>query len=472
MIPESFVNLDELPLTANGKVDRAALPAPSQPEVQQGHVAPRDAVEDAVAGIWSLLLDKRPIGAHDDFFELGGHSLLATQLVSRLRDLFRVDIPLEVVFTERTVEGISRHVQESLAHSRDRVLPVLRRLPRDGRLPMSFAQQRMFLIDQMEQGSAAYNITEAIRLEGRLDLCALAEAFNELPAGTRLCGPRSRSGGRSLQQISEASPVFFPLVDLSLLPERLHDAEARRLAEAIAALHFDLTCGPLLRVQLVHLHEKEHFLLLSMHHIISDGWSMGVLVRELAALYEARSHRRAPALPDLPIQYADYADWQRQVLQGSTLEALLGYWQHQLQGTRGVLDLATDHPRLPSPSSRSINVSLELSTGFSELLKRFSLRRSVHAVHDAAGGLPGAPVSAQRPDGSSRWGRRLRAAATPIWKTSSGSLSTRWCCARTCRATPRFASCWRGCATRPWAPTHTRTCPSRGSWRSWPPRET
>ena len=377
MIPESFVNLDELPLTANGKVDRTALPVPSRPEVQQGHVAPRDAVEDAVAGIWSLLLDKRPIGAHDDFFELGGHSLLATQLVSRLRDLFLVGIPLEVVFTERTVEGISRHVQESLAHSRDRVLPVLRRLPRDGRLPMSFAQQRMFLIDQMEQGSAAYNITEAVRLEGRLDLCALAEAFNELVCRHEtLRTTFAIKGGRSLQQISEACPVLLPLVDLSLLPARLRDAEVRRLAEAIAAMRFDLTSGPLLRVQLLHLREGEHVLLLSIHHIISDGWSMGVLVREVAALYEARSQRRVPALPDLPIQYADYADWQRQVLQGSTLEALLGYWQHQLQGTCGVLDLATDHPRPPAPSARSINSSLELSSRTSEVLKRFSLRRS------------------------------------------------------------------------------------------------
>jgi acyl carrier protein len=290
-------------------------------------------VEEIVAGIWAEVLKVKAeeVGRGESFFELGGHSLLATQVMSRTRAVFGVELPLRVLFEGPTVAGLAEKVEEAMRQGEKTAAPPLQRVSREGPLPLSFAQQRLWFIDQLEPGSTAYNSPAAVRLRGPLEPAVIERCLRELVQRhevLRTSFPVVE--GEPVQRISESAEVALPLVDLSGLEEP--EAEARRLAREEAERGFDLSRGPLLRVKLLRLGAEDHVLLLTMHHIISDGWSVNILVRELTLLYEAlREGRRSP-LPELTLQYADFAYWQRHWLQGEVLEEHLGYWRRKLAG--------------------------------------------------------------------------------------------------------------------------------------------
>ncbi len=350
MVPSDFVPLAAMPLTPGGKVDRRALPAPdrSRPEDGAGFVAPRGAVEETLAAVWSRLLGVERVGADDDFFELGGHSLLATQLVSRLREVFGVELPLRQVFEASRLARLAAVVEDARRDQRGMAVPPLQPLPRteDEPLPLSFAQERLWFLDQLQPGRPTYNMPTAVRLGGPLDAIALAAALGEVRRRHEALRTRFPvQSGAPAQVIAEPDPFSLPRVDLSRLEGPVREAEATRLAVAESSRPFDLAAGPLLRATLVRLAEREHVLLITLHHIVSDGWSMGILIEELGRSYHAFAAGTGPDLPALPVQYADHARWQRGWLRGEALAVQLGYWRDKLGGEPVSLELPLDRTR-------------------------------------------------------------------------------------------------------------------------------
>jgi amino acid adenylation domain-containing protein len=349
MLPSGFVFLESFPLTTNGKVNRRALPAPAdaRPELEVEYVEARTPVEATLIRIWMEVMDVKRIGIHDNFFELGGHSLLATQIISRLRGIFNTELPLRIVFEKPTVAEMAASLEAEAGVSQSLQSPPIRPVSREGHLPLSYAQQRLWFLDQLEPGLPVYNIPVVIRLTGKLDVNALEHTFCEVA--------RRHEVLRTSFAVVEGQPVqvIAPALDLTLLPVRdlqpLTDkervTEVERLARREAREPFDLTTGPMIRASLLRLSDSEHVLLFTMHHIVSDGWSLGVLFKEVAALYEAFKRGRPSPLPELKIQYADYAAWQREWLSGEALEAQLEYWRKHLGGDLPVLELPTDKPR-------------------------------------------------------------------------------------------------------------------------------
>jgi amino acid adenylation domain-containing protein len=375
MIPSAFVALEALPLTPSGKVDRKALPAPLQERSGEALQAPRTPEEELIAGIWAEVLRVEHIGVRDDFFALGGHSLLATQVLSRLRDTFQVELPLRKLFEAPVLEGLAAAVAVARRDRAGLATPPLERVAREGDLPLSFAQERLWFLDQLEPGSPAYNIPVALRLEGELRLEILAAALGEVVRrheGLRTVF-RTREG-EPVQVIRPAEPFALPVVDLSRLPEPLREEAARFLAGREAMRPFDLAQGPLIRGVSLRLGAADHVMLLTLHHIASDGWSMGVLVREVTELYRALSTGEPPRLPELPVQYGDYAVWQRSWLHGEVLEREIAYWREHLAGLPPLLELPTDRPRPPVQSfrggTRGLRLSAELAEGLRSLARR------------------------------------------------------------------------------------------------------
>ncbi len=350
MFPTAFVFLDSLPLLPNGKANRRALPPPDQskPEPEVSYVAPRTQVEEGLAGIWAEVLKLERIGIHDNFFEFGGHSLLAMQVISRLRKASQIELPLRALFEAPTIAGLAKGVEESQRATQEITRLSMPATLRDGDLPLSFAQTRLWFLDQLEPNSSVYNLANGIRLKGTLSVAALEQSLNEIVRrheALRTCF--SMVEGQPIQVISSSVTLSLPVVELMHLSEGEREAEAQRLADEENQRAFDLARGPLLRSKLVRLGDDDHVLLVTMHHIVSDGWSMGVFFRELSILYEAFSNGKPSPLPDLPIQYADYAVWQRDWLQGKELEQQLAYWNQQLAGAPAVLHLPADRPRAP-----------------------------------------------------------------------------------------------------------------------------
>ncbi|HEX2091321.1 MAG TPA: amino acid adenylation domain-containing protein, partial [Longimicrobiaceae bacterium] len=375
MVPSALVVLDAMPLLPNGKVDRRALPAP---EVSSGeaYVTPRSPVEEVLAGIWAEVLGAERVGVMDDFFTLGGHSLLATRVASRIREAFSVELPLRALFEAPTVGSLAERVDAAGRKATGLQAPPLVSVPRDGSaLPLSFAQQRLWFIDQLQPGSSAYNMPFPLRLRGRLDVRALAGAVSAVVCRHEALRTVFATADREpVQVIRPAGPHPLPVVDLRGIAHDGRERELGRLVVEDAARPFDLARGPLLRTTLVAVGEEEHGLLVSMHHVVSDGWSMGVLVREVSELYAARLEGRAPALAPLPVQYADYALWQRTWLSGETLEAQVRWWRDHLAGAPPLLELPTDRPRPQVHSdrgdSRAIVLPAELAVGLRSLARR------------------------------------------------------------------------------------------------------
>ncbi|MBV9787872.1 MAG: amino acid adenylation domain-containing protein [Chloroflexi bacterium] len=383
MIPSVFVRLEEFPLTPNGKVDRKALPAPEQTHAAQDdrYVAPRTPIEEMLASIWADVLRRERIGVYDSFFELGGHSLLATQLISRVREAFQVELPLRSLFELPTVAGLAQQIVIARQDMAGMLAPALMPVPRDGALPLSFAQQRLWFLNQLDPSSSADNMPGALRLSGPLDRAALEHSLNEIVRRHEtLRTTFVTEQGLPVQVIAPAAPVEIALISLQELAEAERDAAVLEFATGEARRAFDLQRGPLLRAIVLALGADEHVLLLTLHHIIADGWSWGVLFRELSALYAAHTLGVTAALPPLPIQYADYAVWQRAWLQGEVLESQLNYWRRQL-GPEGTplepLQVPTDHPRPPVPSSKGSSHSFMLSRPLTDALIELSRREGV-----------------------------------------------------------------------------------------------
>jgi len=357
MVPSAFVRLDALPVTPSGKVDRRAL-AELSPETDAAGGAFADPVTEILAGIWGELLGAGRIGPEDDFFDLGGHSLLAARVVARVREVLGVELPLRALFEAPTLAGMAERVRSAEAAE---AAPPLVPVPRDGDLPLSFAQQRLWFLDQLRPGDPAYNLPHALALDGALDGPALMATLAALVGRHEaLRTTFGVSEGRAVQVVSSPSGTF-PTVDLTALSPRARRAEARRLAGEEALRPFDLARGPVLRRTLLDLGAREHHLLLTVHHIAADGWSIGLLVRELGELYSALVQGRPPSLPAPRLQYADYAVWQRQWLAGEVLERQISWWTTALAGAPAVLELPSDRPRRPVRRGRGGSRTMELS---------------------------------------------------------------------------------------------------------------
>jgi acyl carrier protein len=363
--------LEQLPLNANGKLDRKALPAPDATEaLREQYVAPRTPVEEVLAGIWCDVLGVQQVGVEDNFFALGGHSLLAMRMIARVRETFAVEVPLRVLFEgAETVRELARQVEQGQRDEQGLPLPQL--LPRsqgEKRLLLSLAQERLWFLEQLESLGSAYHLTMTMQLDGELDVPALEFSFVELVRRHESLRTHFESvEGQGYQVIDSAE-------DFRVHHAEVDEGELRQFLQRAAREPFDLTRGELFRVWLLRVSAQRHVVQIVMHHIISDGWSMGLILRELGALYQAYREGRASPLPDLQVQYADYALWQRQWLQGEVLEKQLSYWKEQLAGVPATLDLPTDHPRPPRPSfrgsSRYFSIPREISVELNKLCQR------------------------------------------------------------------------------------------------------
>ncbi|WP_406841310.1 pyoverdine non-ribosomal peptide synthetase PvdD [Pseudomonas aeruginosa] len=363
MVPAHLMLLERMPLTVNGKLDRQALPQPDASLSQQAYRAPGSELEQRIAAIWSEILGVERVGLDDNFFELGGHSLLATRVISRVRQEQQLDASLKTLF--------ERPVLEAFAQGLERTTDAVSTIPladRQQPLALSFAQERQWFLWQLEPESTAYHIPSALRLRGRLDVDALQRSFDSLVARHETLRTRFRlEGGRSYQQVQ-------PAVSVSIEREQFGEEGLIERIQAIVVQPFDLERGPLLRVNLLQLAEDDHVLVLVQHHIVSDGWSMQVMVEELVQLYAAYSRGLEVALPALPIQYADYALWQRSWMEAGEKERQLAYWTGLLGGEQPVLELPFDRPRPARQSHRGAQLGFELSRELVEAVRALAQR--------------------------------------------------------------------------------------------------
>jgi amino acid adenylation domain-containing protein len=375
MMPSAFVVLEALPLTPNGKVDRRALPQPElRPELEPTFVAPRTPIEEILANIWGCVLGIEQVGIDDNFFELGGHSLLATQVISRVRNTLAVELPLRSLFETPTVASFAQQVENSLHSGQSISDQPLLPISRSSNLPLSFAQARLWFLDQLQPNSAFYNIPTALRLSGQLNVTALESNINEIIRRHEALRTNFTTiEGQPIQVIASTLELKLLFVDLQNLPFDEREVEAQRLATNEAQQPFDLEREPLVRVMVLQLGSSEYVFLLIVHHIIFDGWSTDVFYGELAALYEAKCTGKPLILPELPVQYADFAVWQRHWLTGEVLETQLNYWKQQLKDAPTLLELPTDRLRPAVQTFRGthqyIALSLELSEALAELSK-------------------------------------------------------------------------------------------------------
>ena len=373
MVPSAFVVLNELPRTPNGKVDRKALPAPDASAESTAYVAPRTAAEERLAGVFAEVLGVERVGAHDDFFDLGGHSLLAMRVVARLREALGVELPVRALFEAPTVAGLAPRIDALRGAPETADEPPLVAVPRDRPLPLSFAQQRLWFIQQLDPANVAYNMVGATRLDGALDANALRRALDTVVARHEtLRTVLVQRGGEPVQVVAPETRIALEIEDLQSIDPADREAEVERRTRDEQRTPFDLSAGPLLRARLLRLSPERHVLLLAMHHVIGDGWSRGVIVREISAAYTALVRGEAPSLPHLPVQYADYAVWQRERLTGDFLAAQLGYWTNALAGAPEALDLPTDHPRPPVQSFAGRSHRFRLPDGVEEALRRIA----------------------------------------------------------------------------------------------------
>ncbi|MGM3309125.1 condensation domain-containing protein, partial [Anabaena sp. WFMT] len=375
MIPNVFVTLEALPLTPNGKVDRQALPAPDPIQLSQkaDFVPPSSPVEEILAGIWADVLGLEKVGVHNNFFQLGGHSLIATRVISRIRQVFSQELPLRRLFETPTVAQLAKDIETAAKVGSKLQIPPIKRHSWKKELPLSFAQQRLWFLDQLEPDSPFYNIPMAVRLQGQLHHDALEQSFHTIVQRHKALQTNFQTvAGQPTAVISPTKLINLPILDLSALPTQQRETEIKQLVLAEAQSPFDLNNDLLLRVKLLHIGEQEYILLLTMHHIISDGWSIGVVVREVSQLYTAFCAGQPPTLPELPIQYADFAAWQRQWLKGEVLQEQISYWRKNLEGLPPRLELPTDRPRPPVQRFQGAIHALTISPELTVALNQFS----------------------------------------------------------------------------------------------------
>lgn len=377
MVPAAFVALDALPRTANGKINRRALPAPedSRAGLDTEYVAPRTAIEQQLASIWCEVLGIEEVGIHDNFFALGGHSLLAMRVNARITPVFEVTLALRKLFEAPTIAELAAEIKDLRGGVPSTGVSALRRVDRKriDHLPLSFAQQRLWFLEQMEGELTAYNIPFAWRLHGPLDAEALRQSLETIVQRHEALRTRfAVHNGEPVQLVGTLDRFELPVEELNALASTHQDEEIERRCRLEAERPFDLTADLMLRAALLRLAEDEHVLVLTLHHIACDGWSLRVLWRELrllyGLLYAAHCSGEEAKLADLPLQYADYALWQREALQGRRLEQLLAYWRQQLCGV-SALELPTDRPRPPELTYRGARYDFELGAELLESLK-------------------------------------------------------------------------------------------------------
>ncbi len=377
MIPSAFVTLDAYPLTPTGKIDRNALPAPGAAAVAtRAYAAPEGTVEQALAAIWQQLLGLPQVGRHDHFFELGGHSLMAVQLLSQVRERLGVELTLRDLFIEPTLAGFAVRAASARHSGMTALLPADRSKP----LPLSFAQQRLWFLDQLDRSAgAAYHMPAGLRLRGELDLQALRATLDRIVARHEaLRTTFVKIDGQAVQRIAPPDSGFaLRERDLRHLPGHEQAFALSQLGFDEVGAPFDLAKGPLIRGQLVRLGKTEWVLLVTQHHIISDGWSIGILIREMSQLYQAFSQGQPDPLPPLPLQYADYAAWQRNWMQGAVLQTQLDFWKGYLAGAPELLAMPADRPRPARQSYAGATVPLTLAPALTASLKALSARHGV-----------------------------------------------------------------------------------------------
>jgi acyl carrier protein len=382
MVPSSFITLETLPLTPSGKLDRLALPEPPSVVSRADGLSynPDRPSQTAIAEVWAEVLGLDHVALDDNFFNLGGHSLLATQAASRLRKWFDVELPLRKLFEAPTVRELAEVIDSELSQKLQQKWAKIRSRDRKEPVALSYAQQRLWFLDQLEPGSDSYNIAAALRMEGRLDEEALGRALQEVVRRHEALRTRIEViGTEPYQVLAEQVELRLPVIDHSELAEPSQAAAGERVKRQEASAGFNLSTGPVIRAKLIRQGAEDHLLLVTMHHIVSDGWSMGVLVKEVSALYEAYCRGEESPLAELPVQYADYALWQREWLQGEVLEEQLRYWEEKLAGAPALIDLPTDRARAASRAGggRAGQVRVEFDEELTRSIKQESRKQAL-----------------------------------------------------------------------------------------------
>jgi amino acid adenylation domain-containing protein len=380
MVPSHFLILDALPRTANGKLDRKALPAPHQlrPNIEQAFVAPRNATEEKVASVWAEVLKLKMVGVHDNFFDLGGHSLLGTQVISRLCKLFETPLQLRWLFQFPTVALLAEKIETARPVGTEDKAPALEPIPRDRKLPLSYAQQRLWFLTELQPESAFYNVSIGMRIRGPLNSTALSAALDALimrHESLRTIFPDAGDG--PVQVVLNSPQNSFSTIDLNREATQDPESEARDLLRREAEQPFDLADGPLFKATLVKLGDEDHVFVIHLHHIVSDGWSTAIIFRDLETLYDAYCQNRPSPLPELKIQYADYAVWQKKYLDVHRLENLISFWKGYLSGAPLVLELPADKKRPASQTYTGADLPVRLSGPLSSALKKLSQAQGV-----------------------------------------------------------------------------------------------
>jgi amino acid adenylation domain-containing protein len=374
MVPTAFVFLDSFPLNPNGKVDRHVLPAPNASSfaISSHFVAPCTPTETVLAKIWQQILRLEQVGINDNFFEVGGHSLLATQIISRCRQTFAVELPLHLLFEKPTIASFAEAIVQIQSNSTGVLDNEIPQLANRQSTPLSFAQQRMWFVNQLEPNSAAYLVPTAKRLRGKLNFHILQQSLDALAAHHETIRTNfiTSDDGNPIQIISAPRSVEMKVIDLT--QQSNHEEQVQYLLNQEIQRPFNLASDLMLRATLIQIDEQEHILLLTIHHIASDGWSTSILWQQLATVYEALLNNQPPQLAKLPIQYADFAAWQRQWLSGQVLDRQLNYWKTHLAGTLPLLEFPTDKPRPAAQNYQGEYQTLVLSKKLTETLKALS----------------------------------------------------------------------------------------------------
>ncbi len=378
MIPSVFISLDQIPKTPSGKIDRRSLPEPDFSSFHSEFRAPRNPMEEVLVNIWETILGRHSIGINDNFFELGGHSLSATQLASRIRDAFQVDLPLKDIFAYPTIKVLAELITNEKLSGAAVQIPSIGTQTRTGEIPLSFSQQRLWFLDQLSPGNLFYNIPIVLKLNGSLDFSILTWCINQIIHRHEVLRTTYHtSNGKPVQIIHQSMNVDIPIVDLTKSNPISDPKMVEEMILAEINLPFDLSKGPLIRTKVIKTGESDYYFICTMHHIITDAWSITIMIKELVHLYQAYQFTKDETvalkkLPQLSLQYADYSIWQRNWLQGEELTRQMNYWIQQLEGMPRILDLPTDHPRPAMQSSMGGTISFDFDPELSDKIKNLS----------------------------------------------------------------------------------------------------
>ncbi|WGV25123.1 non-ribosomal peptide synthetase [Halotia branconii] len=385
MLPSAFVKLlDALPLTPNGKIERRALPAPASRKtrnVSLDLIPPRTATQQVLVGIWCDVLELQQVGIHDNFFALGGHSLFAMQVIARLRETFKVELPISCLFDYPTIVELEQQISKYLQNKLEVLTPSLKPLPQKTKeLPISLTQLEFWILTQLNPGIPVYNIPLAYRLTGLLNVTALTQSFVEIVRRHEALRTTFAVADKQvIQKITQQPVLPFSVVDLRKLAKSKTErkALAQKFVNEEKNQPFNLEKEPLFRIKLLRLSDAEHLLIVTIHHLVFDGWSVGVFLQELTKLYAAFSHGQPSPLADLPIQYADFAHWQQQWVARPAFKSELDYWKQQLSNSKLILQLPTNHPRLPVRTFAGASQTFIIPKSLTTALKNLSQQHNV-----------------------------------------------------------------------------------------------